>query len=81
MCDFYVSDVQQLQREGHAWAPHIRCFYSNATAYWRSAREPNEMTPWANKRMHTNRRKRCSFSTPGPMDAGFAASARSGGGR
>jgi hypothetical protein len=30
---YYVSDVQQLQREGHDWAPHIPTLYSNATAY------------------------------------------------
>src|SRR2546425_6652612 len=30
---FYVSDVQQLQREGRTWAPHIPWLYSNATVY------------------------------------------------
>jgi hypothetical protein len=30
---YYVSDVQQLQKEGHEWAPHIPSLYSNATAY------------------------------------------------
>ena len=28
-----VAYIQQLQAEGHAWAPHIPWLYTNATAY------------------------------------------------
>ncbi|MGD0207406.1 MAG: hypothetical protein ABSC89_07370 [Verrucomicrobiota bacterium] len=30
---FYVDDVQQLQREGYTFAPHIPSLYSNAMIY------------------------------------------------
>ena len=46
----YVSDVQQMQAAGYAWAPHIRPLYSNAVVYVAEhPRKESDKTNRANK--------------------------------